>query len=442
MAKVTLSQTGLMHSVPPDTWESARSLRIALVTETFLPRIDGTVTRLSHTVRHLSEAGHTVLVIAPEGGIREFGGARVHGVSGFPFPLYPELKLSLPRPSIGKVLKEFQPDLIHAAHPMCLGAAALYYSAMHRVPLVLSYHCQLPKWLKYYHLGFLEPLVWWGVRSAYNRADLTLATSSWMQAELLERGVRGVELWQRGVDTELFHEAHSSAEMRARLTQGHPEDKLLLYVGRLSAEKDIEECRPVLAALPGVRLALVGDGPHRRRLEQYFAGTPTCFTGFLKGAELSAAYASADVFLMPSRTETLGLVLLEAMAAGCPVVAAAAGGILNVVEDGVTGHLYDPGDTAAATAAVSQLLGDSGYRNAMRRRARLEVERWGWGAATRQLEGFYRTVLAREQELPQRITAHAASGATDQGICEALQISRATLRRLREARGVVGATKQ
>lgn len=403
-------------------------LRIALITETFLPRIDGTVTRLCQTVRHLCLAGHQVLVIAPGPGVSEFEGARVHSVPGFPFPLYPELKLAVPRPSVGKALAEFMPDLIHASQPVVLGTSAFHYSSALRVPLVISYHAQLAKWLHYYKLGCLEPLLWWGLRRSYNRADLILATSQVMQGLLQEQGLQRVALWQRGVDTDNFHPRHASPEMRARLTQGHPADKLLLYVGRLSAEKDIAKCRSILEALPGLRLALVGDGPSRGHLEQHFAGTPTYFAGYLRGPELAAAFASADVFFLPSRTETLGLVVMEAMASGCPVVAVAEGGILDIVQDGVTGHLYQPDDPSSAVAAVRKLLDDSAHRESVRQHARADMERWGWAGATRQLETFYRSVLQREQELPRQIASHRVHDAST--ICDRLQISRATFNRV------------
>lgn len=406
-----------------------KPLRIAFVTETFLPRIDGTVTRLCQTVKQLRRLGHAVHIIAPQGGLSDFEGASVYGVAGVPFPLYPELKLSPPQPSIGRSLATFQPDLIHAVHPILLGISAFYYSAKMRVPFVISYHAQLPQWLHYYHLGGLEPLLWWGTRSAYNRADLILCTSQPMRTLLLEKGLRRVKLWQRGADTEAFDPQHASPEMRDRLTEGHPQDKLLLYVGRLSAEKNIEQCRAVLQAIPGARLAIVGDGPQRGALEQHFAGTPTYFSGYMRGQELAAAFASADVFLMPSRTETLGLVLLEAMAAGCPVVAAAAGGIPDIVQDGVTGHLYEPENVEEAISAVRRLLQDAGHRETIRARARQDAENWGWLAATQQLEGFYREVLEEDMQLPHRIAAQRKAGASMQEVCDSLQISQAIFRR-------------
>lgn len=406
-----------------------RPLRIALFTETFLPKIDGVVTRLCQTVRHLQMFGHSVLVVAPDGGITEYEGARVHGVPGPPFPLYPGMKMAFPRPSIGKVLAEFRPDVIHAVQPMLLGSAAFYYSSKYRVPLVISYHAQVDRYLQYYGIGKLEPLFWKAHKSAYNGADLVLCTSQVMVELLVQQGIERVELWQRGVDTETYRPELASPEMRARLTEGHPEDKLLVYVGRLSAEKCLENAKPILTAIPGLRFAMVGDGPHRESLQAYFAGTQTYFAGYLTGSELGAAYASADVFFMPSPTETLGLVVLEAMAAGTPVVACAEGGILDIVRDGVTGHLYPYGDEAAAVAAVSKLLSQPDHYAAMGHAARLEAEQWSWPAATRQLECFYRGVLSREEELPRRIVEHQATDISSDELCATLHISKATLRR-------------
>lgn len=410
-------------------------LRIAFFAEVFLPKIDGVVTRLCHTFKHLVRFGHEVLVIAPEGGLSEYEGARIHGVKGFSFPLYPDIKLAIPRPSIGRALEEFQPDLIHAIHPVVLGASAFHYSKRYGVPLVVSYHAQLDKYLHYYGFGRFEPLFWKGTRSAYNVSDLALATSQAMVDLLRQQGLKRVELWQKGVDTETFTPDKATREMRERLTQGHPEEKLMIYIGRLSAEKDIEACRPVLQAIPGLRLALVGDGPHREKLKEYFAGTPTYFPGFLKGNDLAAAYASADIFFMASRTETLGLVVLEAMAAGCAVVAADEGGIPDIVRDGVTGHLFKHGDQQTAIAAVRKLITDDAHREHMRREARLDAEKWSWAAATHQLEGLYHDVLAREHQLQERIAELSGQQASEEQICGALDISRATLRRqMRNAR--------
>ncbi len=371
-------------------------MRIALFTETFLPKVDGIVTRLRHTVDHLQRLGNQVLVFAPDGGLKEHKGAQIYGLSAFPLPLYPELKLALPRPAIGNALELFQPDVIHVVNPAVLGLAGLYYAKTLNIPLVASYHTHLPEYLQHYGLGMLEGLLWELLKAGHNQAALNLCTSTAMMQVLTEHGIERVDLWQRGVDTETFQPHLASLEMRSRLSQGHPDSPLLLYVGRLSAEKEIDRIKPVMAAIPGARLALVGDGPHRQALEQHFAGTPTHFVGYLQGTELASAFASADAFVFPSRTETLGLVLLEAMAAGCPVVAARSGGIPDIVEDGVNGFLFDPEDENGAITATKRLLANPSERETLRRNARDEAERWGWAAATRQLHTFYQKVIRAE----------------------------------------------
>jgi glycosyltransferase involved in cell wall biosynthesis len=374
-------------------------MRIALFTETFLPKVDGIVTRLSHTVDHLQRLGDQALVFSPEGGLTEYKGARINGVPGFPLPLYPELKLALPRPSIRKELELFKPDLIHIVNPAVLGIGGLYYAKSLGIPLVASYHTHLPKYLEHYGLGMLEGLLWELLKMMHNQAVLNLVTSTAMQDALTSQGIERVDVWQKGVDTELFDPELASTEVRSHLTQGNPDSPLLLYVGRLSAEKEIDRIKPILEAIPNARLALVGDGPYRADLERIFADTPTFFAGYRTGKDLAAAFASADAFVFPSRTETLGLVLLEAMAAGCPVIAANAGGIPDIVTDGVNGYLFDPADENGAIAATQRLLSRPEERETLRRNARQEAEKWGWAAATRQLQGFYQNVLCG-QSLP------------------------------------------
>jgi glycosyltransferase involved in cell wall biosynthesis len=368
-------------------------MKIALFTETFLPKIDGIVTRLKHTVEHLQRNGDRVLVFCPDGGLREYQGAKIHGVSGIPLPLYPELKLAIPRPTIRWTLERFKPDLIHVVNPAVLGVGGIYYAKTMNIPLVASYHTHLPQYLQHYGLGSLEGLLWELLKLGHNQAQLNLCTSTAMVQELVDRGIERVDLWQRGVDTEMFQPHLATEQMRSRLSQGYPDNPLLLYVGRLSAEKEIEQIKPVLEAIPDARLALVGNGPNREALQEHFKGTATNFVGYLEGLELASAFACADAFIFPSRTETLGLVLLEAMAAGCPVVAARSGGIPDIVTDGVNGYLFEPSDPQGAIAATKRLLEAKQEREHLRQNARQEAEKWGWAAATRQLQDYYQAVL-------------------------------------------------
>lgn len=365
-------------------------MRVAFVTETFLPSVNGVATRLDQTVRHLVRGGDDVMVIAPGGGTRDHGGARIVGIGGFPFPLYREISVALPRPAVSRALKSFRADIIHVVNPAILGWGGIYYARTRRIPLLCSFHTHLPHYLQHYGLGVMENLVWDLLRSAHNQAAVNLCISRPMETELIEHGIRRVEVgWRGGVDTELFHPDRRNAETRARLCAADPEGPLLLYVGRLSAEKGVDRLRDVLDAIPGAQLAIAGDGPFRPSLERHFAGRPVVFPGYLRGEELARTYASADAFVFPSCSETLGLVLLEAMASGCPVVAARAGGIPEVVAEGDSGILFAPGNMDEAAGAVRQVLGDADLARGLREAGRAQAERWSWAAATSELRERY-----------------------------------------------------
>ncbi|WP_320675900.1 glycosyltransferase family 1 protein [Prochlorococcus sp. MIT 1300] len=379
-------------------------MKIAFFTETFLPKVDGIVTRLTKTIPHLIEAGDEVLVFCPEGAPKEFLGAKVTGVPAMPLPLYPELKLGLPGPATSEALEQFQPDLIHVVNPAVLGLGGIWLAKTNGIPLLASYHTHLPKYLEHYGMGMLEPLLWELLKAAHNQAILNLCTSTAMVSELSEKGIQNTALWQRGVDTDLFRPNLRNESMRKRLLGKYEDEgELLIYVGRLSAEKQIERIKPVLEALPKSRLALVGDGPYRQQLEKIFENTATTFVGYLEGEELASAYASGDAFLFPSSTETLGLVLLEAMAAGCPVVGANKGGIPDIITNGENGCLYDPDGTNGGADSLIQatkiILGNDLERQGMRKAARQEAERWGWSGATNQLRDYYKQVLEDSDKL-------------------------------------------
>jgi glycosyltransferase involved in cell wall biosynthesis len=398
-------------------------LKIAIITESFLPKIDGIVTMLVRTVECLRRSGDEVVVFAPSGGPGELYGGEVVPMPSFSFPVYPELRLALPRTSMRRKLEEFQPDLLHIFEPALLGIGGIYYSQELDIPLVVSYHTNLPAYLRYYKLGAIEKITWKLMRERHRRANLNLCTSTAMIADLRAHGIGNLALWERAVDAERFRPEARSAAMRARLTDGRPDGPLLLYVGRLSAEKNVARLLELFPAIPGMRLAIVGDGPLRRELERQFAATATVFTGYLEGEALAQAYASADLFVMPSETETLGLVLMEAMAAGCPVVACRAGGVPDAVRDGAsgdgaTGFLFDPGRPSSCVETVLRAYRSNGRLSAVRARARQDVERHSWAASTEKLrllyaqvarEGYRKPVKGRIP-IPRRIAAGIALG--------------------------------
>ena len=373
-------------------------MKIAFFTETFLPKVDGIVTRLTKTIEFLTKNGDEVIVFCPEGCPDSYKGATIVGVAAMPLPLYPELKLGLPGPAVSDKLEEFKPDLVHVVNPAVLGLGGIWLAKTNNIPLIASYHTHLPKYLEHYGMGMLEPLLWELLKAAHNQALLNLCTSTAMVNELEDKGIQRTALWQRGVDTENFRPELRSEKMREKLFGKYQNtDSLLIYVGRLSAEKQIERIKPVLDNIPGACLALVGDGPYRGQLEKIFENTKTNFIGYLSGEELASAYASGDIFLFPSSTETLGLVLLEAMAAGCPVIGANKGGIPDIINNGINGCLYNPDEKdngeRSLIEATKKILADKNKKEAMRKEARKEAEQWDWNKATLQLQKYYSETL-------------------------------------------------
>jgi glycosyltransferase involved in cell wall biosynthesis len=370
-------------------------VRIAFITETFLPATDGVVTRLRYTIEELGRMGDEMVIVAPKygEGPGSYAGVPIYRVSSIPFPPYPQIKLAPPHPGVGRALRRFEPDLIHTVNPFILGPGGIYYSRRLTVPLVASYHTNVAAYADFYKLGVFDQATRWYTRTVHNQARINLCTSRATLNYLAGEGVEHLRLWPQGVDARRFHPDKFSKVWRMKLSGQHPAERLLLYVGRLAREKGIGRLKAVLREVPGTRLAIVGDGPARRDLEREFAGTPTVFTGLLQGEELASAYASADAFLFPSTTETLGMAMIEALASGLPVIAARSGASGEVVDEEKTGLLYEPDSASDLAAAVRKVFPDSGLRETLARGARAAAERRDWGSSTRTLRGYYEQAL-------------------------------------------------
>ncbi len=373
-------------------------MRIGLVTEVFLPAVDGVVTRLMRTLEQQQRCGDEVLVIAPAGAPERYAGARVLGMRALSLALYPDgvgypdKRVALPQPALRRALRAFRPDLIHAVNPVLLAAGAVYHARREGVPLVASYHAHLPTYARLYGLSALEAPSWRYLKALHNQADLNLCTSKATMKTLQDHGIRRLELWPHGVScTQPEHE--QIAAMRKRLTGGRQEMPLLLYVGRLAKEKQVHLLKPVAAGVEGAVLAIVGDGPLRGELEAEFAGTATTFAGLLTGTELAAAYAAADVFVFPSVTETLGLVLVEAQAAGLPVIACDSPVSRELITDGASGLLYEARNVQSMLHAVRALAFDPERRAKMSEAARASVQEATWERATEVLRSHYQKAL-------------------------------------------------
>lgn len=364
-------------------------MKVAIFTETFLPKLDGVVSILCLMLQHLNAKGHRVILFGPPGGPEEYAGAEIVGVGGPPLPFYPEIRINIPRKRIWQRIQEFQPDIIHTVNPFFLGPFGLSYARRLNVPIVASYHTHVPYYVRHYGGAFIEPLVWWYLRSLHNQAHLNLCPSSAVLRDLRNQRFNRVRWWKRGIDTQLFSPGPRDEAMRARLTDGHLEDFLVLNVGRHSPEKRLETMRDPLFKLPGVRLAMVGGGPAHERLKEYYRGTPTVFPGYLRGEDLVAAYRAADAFIFPSTTETFGLVALEAMACRVPVIAARAGGVVDIITDGVNGLYFDP-DTPEQMGPLLQRLRDNPtYREQLAENGLAHARSRAWQATMDQLIDYY-----------------------------------------------------
>ncbi|MCQ4625358.1 glycosyltransferase family 1 protein [Corynebacterium sp. CCUG 69979] len=375
-------------------------MRIAIFTEVFLPKIDGVVTRIIRTVDQLAEMGHDVVIFATGDAPDTYAGFPVEKVPSISLHwIYPEIKVGLPMPRVSKRLKEFGPDIVHIVNPVAYAGYAAVVARRQKIPLLASFHTDVPAYTKDLGIGFVHKQSIWLIKNWHNLAGMNLVTSDPMMDTAAGYGFKNVALWPKAVDTVGYHPDKYSEQMRARLTDGNPEAPLLLYVGRMSAEKNLTILNDVMPLLrdkiPGARLAMVGEGPQYEQMKNAFNPEFTHFTGYMSGEPLAQAFASADVFAFPSLTETLGLVALESFASGVPVVGARAGGIPFVIDDGETGLLVDKEASAAQWAdAFAQLLIDDTRRHTMGTLAREEAQRWSWRAATEKLVEYYEQCIS------------------------------------------------
>lgn len=374
-------------------------MRVALFTETFLPKIDGIVRVTCLLLDHLSKRGIETIIVAPKMGVDRYNQTPIIGVPGVTFPLYPELKVGPPTLSTYNQIKDFGPDVTHFIHPALIGVGGMVMAKQMGIPTLASFHLDLARMAQHFNIGFvnmgfIEPVTDFLTRIVFNSADYSLAPSRLVQNYMLDLGVKDVGLWKRGVDAERFNPRFRNSDMRRQMSDGHPDDTLLVYVGRLSSEKQIDKIKPVLETVPGTRLALVGDGPAREELEAHFAGTPTKFMGYMQGEALSQAYASGDIFVFPSALETFGLVVTEAMAAGLPVVASRVGGVQDVVNEGETGYTFDVGDVAALINGVRQIASSRDHIAQMGRSARAFAETQTWDAMMDEVIVHYERLIA------------------------------------------------
>lgn len=314
-------------------------MKVAIFTDTFLPQINGVTKTLSKYIEYMEKEQIDYRIFAPEDRDYEYDNKTITFYS-IKFFLYPECRLALPNYfSIVKELDSFKPDIIHVVTPFNIGLCGYKYAKANNIPIVSSYHTNIPQYLNYFNLGVLENAAWNFFRWFHNNCEKNYCPSNSTLELLNKKGIKNLEIWGRGISTNKFSPKHRDAEMRKAL--GIDNKLVFLYVGRMSAEKDLDIFIDIVYRInkqykDKVHFLMVGDGPILREIKDKAPENMT-FTGFKQGEELSKIYASSDVFLFTSSTETYGNVILEAMASGLPVIACYEGGIKENLIDGYNG---------------------------------------------------------------------------------------------------------
>lgn len=367
-------------------------MRVAVVSESFLPTVNGVTTSVLRVLDHLAEHGHEAIVICPDAGApAEYAGFRIHQVPSIAYRQFP---VGLPSPQVQRILSAFAPDVLHAASPFFLGAQAIAAANRLGVPSVAIYQTDVAGFARRNGLGVTSAIAWKYVRWVHEGADLTLAPSAASEYDLRTAGVSRLGRWGRGVDLERYHpnkrRTPAAAALREQLS---PDGETVVgYVGRIAPEKQVERLRS-LRGLTGVSLAVVGDGPSREAVKRELRGMPVTWLGRRGGEDLAAAYAAFDLFVHTGSEETFGQTVQEAHASGLPVVAPRAGGPIDLVEHGVDGLLFPPSDDRALRAAVSLLVEDGAQRRRMGEAGRRAVLGRSWEVLCGELIGHYERVI-------------------------------------------------
>jgi phosphatidylinositol alpha 1,6-mannosyltransferase len=382
------------------------NVRIAYVTESFPPDVNGVANTAVRVAEHLVSRGHQPLIIAPEpasGAPRPDAGLDypVVRVPSLGVPAYPGFRVGLPGRRVREAVAAHRADLVHLAGPFVLGAGGCAAARRLGLPIVAVYATDMPAYARAYHTGPAgEAICWRRLRKIHNAADRTLAPSTATAAELHAHGFERVWLWARGVDSSRFDPAKRSDRLRAELAPGG--ELVVGYVGRLAAEKRLDLLAQV-AALPGIRLVIVGSGPAEAAAKR---ALPTAqFLGQRGGDDLATIYASLDVFVHSGPHDTFGHTLQEAASSGLPVVAPAAGGPLDLVQDGVTGFLVTPGEAGALAGAVARLAADPALRAAQGRAGRHVMLGRGWRDMCDELISHYQAVIGAAGTLRTEVPA-------------------------------------
>jgi glycosyltransferase involved in cell wall biosynthesis len=371
-------------------------LDIAFVTETYPPEVNGVAMTVGRLVDGLRVLGHRVSVVRPRQHDGDLGEAEDLALAGLPLPGYPGLRFGLPAGrSLARQWRHRRPDLVHVVTEGPLGWSAVSTARRLGIPVTSGFHTNFDRYSVHYGVGWMRPAVSAYLRALHRRTRATLVPTEALAADLAGEGITGVRVVGRGVDTVLFHPEKRSAVLRSSWG-AEPEDLVCLYVGRMAPEKNLALVRrsfsAIRAAQPKARMVWVGDGPSRQKLQEEHPDH--VFAGTRVGEELSQHYASADLFLFPSLSETYGNVVAEAMASGVAVLAYRSAAAAEIIVDGHNGVTVAPGDEAAYLAAALSLIEDDGALHAIAGEARQSILPRSWEGVVARFESVAREAVA------------------------------------------------
>ena len=333
-------------------------MRIALYYGTFYKNKDGVARTAYQLVGHLLSEGHEVHLWTPEVSEDTLEGVTFHHLPSLPVPLYPSYRFALPRSGFLKELDEFKPDVIHTSTPDLIGLLIGIHAKKKRIPLVSAYHTDFPSYLKYYHLTLLGGILWWYLRKFYGKCQVVLCPTKRIMRSLENHRIKNVKVWSRGIDTNCFNSSRRSSELRDEWMAA--DRTVILFTGRFVYYKDIDVVKRVYDRIiegnlkDKVLFVMVGHGPEEDILKKGMSNA--LFPGYLHGDDLYTAYASSDIFLFPSRTETFGNVVQEAIASGLPAIVSDVGGCREIVEDSGCGIVCNAGDPDSFYEAMYDLI--------------------------------------------------------------------------------------
>jgi glycosyltransferase involved in cell wall biosynthesis len=372
-------------------------MRIAYFTESLPPHTDGVSHTLSRLIQSLQNSAFDFMFFSPFKPREETSWSqKVRKVLSMPFPLYPQYRLSLPMfENLHKELDYFDPDLIHCISPTPLGIVGIDYAYKKRIPVVSSYHTHFVAYFRYYGLHPAERLGWNYLRWFYNRCQRTYVPSLSAMNLLNSQGINEVELWSRGIDTEKYSPNYRNQQLRKFLKADNR--VILLFVGRLVREKDLDDlvaANDILTRRGHLfKLVIVGDGPMRAELAEKMP--EAFFPGLMSGMQLAEYYASSDIFVFPSTTETFGNVVLEAFASGLPVVGVNKGGVSDLIDHSHTGFLAQANQPSDLADKIELLLADQTLRATMGQAARQFSLKRNWEAVNQKLFNSYENILSK-----------------------------------------------